>query len=283
MPFLSIITVNRNNKKGLLKTILSVANQIFDDFEYIIIDGASTDGSTEIIKQYEAITSLWISEPDTGIYAAMNKGIAASTGEYLLFLNSGDWLIDNNVLIDIYNSNCTADIISGNIIIIDSYGNQSFHNAPNKDQLSFNTFYNSSLPHPATFIKRTLFHKHGFYNESYKIVADKEFFIRTLIMSDCSYEYFNRTITYFPLGGISSNSEFQELQKKESELVNSKITFPLVYKAYQSIQDENIQYKELFDKYRDYINLLNGKLAFIIKFILSAKLLIKKMKNPCSK
>ena len=93
---LSIITINRNNKTGLEKTIYSVVNQNYKDYEYIVIDGDSSDGSLEVIKRNEKYFSYWVSEPDSGVYQAMNKGIDRANGEYCLFLNSGDYLKDDN-------------------------------------------------------------------------------------------------------------------------------------------------------------------------------------------
>ncbi|MEP7170167.1 MAG: glycosyltransferase, partial [Bacteroidota bacterium] len=104
MPLFSIITVNLNNAAGLKKTIESVVTQTFNDVEYIIIDGASTDGSKEVIKNYETKISYWVSEKDTGIYNAMNKAIKKAKAEYCLFLNSGDSLTNKKVLNDVSNS-----------------------------------------------------------------------------------------------------------------------------------------------------------------------------------
>ena len=115
MKKLSIITINRNNSAGLHKTIESVVSQTFTDYEYIIIDGASTDGSVDIIKQYANKITSWVSEPDKGIYNAMNKGILKATGEYLLFLNSGDSLHTYNVLNEIFRKEINSKIILGDV------------------------------------------------------------------------------------------------------------------------------------------------------------------------
>jgi Glycosyltransferases involved in cell wall biogenesis len=197
---LSIITINLNNAEGLRKTIESVISQTFTDLEYIVIDGASTDGSLDIIKQYAGRINYWISEADTGIYNAMNKGIKVAKGEYVLFLNSGDWFVDQDVLCDFSSINCNSDIITGNLIILDDSGTTQLHIAPDQEQLSFNTFTRGSLPHQASFIKRTLFDKYGLYDETYKIVSDKDFFIKALIVNNCSYEHIDRVISCFPLG-----------------------------------------------------------------------------------
>ena len=103
MPKLSIITVNLNKAKGLQKTIESVIFQTFTDYEYIIIDGGSTDGSKQIIEQYADKITYWVSEPDSGIYNGMNKGIKVAKGEYCLFLNSEDYLLSNEILQNVRN------------------------------------------------------------------------------------------------------------------------------------------------------------------------------------
>jgi len=113
-PKLSIITVNLNNAEGLRKTIESVVTQTFTDFEYIIIDGGSTDGSVEIIKLYADKITYWVSEPDKGIYNGMNKGIMVAKGEYCQFLNSGDWLVNENVLKEVF---ADVDIVYGDLKI----------------------------------------------------------------------------------------------------------------------------------------------------------------------
>ena len=96
----TVITINYNNADGLRQTILSVVGQTCDDYEYVIIDGGSTDGSVEVIKEREDKISYWVSEKDGGIYNAMNKGVKAARGEYLIFMNSGDIFYDNKVLSD---------------------------------------------------------------------------------------------------------------------------------------------------------------------------------------
>ena len=109
----SIITVNFNNKEGLRKTIESVIRQSFRDFEYIVIDGGSTDGSADILKEYDAQIDYWVSEPDKGIYNAMNKGIVQAKGEYLNFMNSGDYFYDNQVLQHVADYGYDTDFIVG--------------------------------------------------------------------------------------------------------------------------------------------------------------------------
>ena len=143
---LSIITINYNNRDGLQKTIESVVSQSFKDFEWIVIDGGSNDGSRELIERYAESISYWVSEPDKGIYNAMNKGIKASNGDYLLFLNSGDSLCDEYVIADFQKLSFTEDIISGNIIVDDSIYNARF--SPDESELSYRFMCESTILHP---------------------------------------------------------------------------------------------------------------------------------------
>ncbi|MBT8324244.1 MAG: glycosyltransferase, partial [Winogradskyella sp.] len=116
---LSIITVNFNNAEGLKKTVDSVTAQTWKDFEYIIIDGSSTDGSTEVIKANKNIIDRWVSEPDEGVYQAMNKGISMANGEYLLFLNSGDHFYKDDVLEKFHKELKEQDLIYFNLNVVE--------------------------------------------------------------------------------------------------------------------------------------------------------------------
>ena len=199
---LSIITVNLNNASGLQKTIESVISQTFIDYEYIIIDGGSTDGSVEVIKQYENKISYWVSEPDKGIYNAMNKGIRKAKGEYIIFMNSGDCFA-SDVLIKVYNQ-LTSDIVCGNATLTLNNGKKWVFDSPKSNDLSLYRFFYSSLPHQASFFKKILF-QNNLYNENYKIVSDWEFFIKRLIFDNCSYHHIDTLIADTEPGGISSN------------------------------------------------------------------------------
>ena len=272
---LSIITINRNNAEGLRKTIESVVSQTFTDFEYIIIDGASTDGSVEVIKEYSDKITYWVSEPDSGIYNAMNKGILKAHGEYLLFLNSGDWLVDEEVLRDISNVKLTDDIVSGNLILWDN-GNQQLREAIKTEDLGFEHLYNNRMPHPSTFIKKSLFDTYGMYNEEFKIVSDWEFFLKCLIVNNCSYSNIERIISCYDLNGISSNPEYMHIQNDEKETTFNKYV-PRIYKSYKINEIELEEYRSHEEDYREYINLKNGKFRNIIKFLLYLKNIKKRL------
>lgn len=213
---LSIITVNYNDKNGLEKTIRSVVEQTFKDFEFIIIDGGSTDGSVEIIKKHAEHIDYWVSERDKGTYHAMNKGIEKASGTYCYFLNSGDYLIDKTVFENIFKQPLHADIVSGNVLKIRKNG--KFRTIVPHEKPSLHKLCIHSLPHQASLIKRNLFYEIGFYNESFKIVSDFDFFLKAIVTHNKSYQRINAAFSYFNLEGISSNPRNAALAKEESYL-----------------------------------------------------------------
>ena len=225
---LSIITINYNNREGLKKTINSVINQTFRDFEYILIDGGSEDGSKEIILQHEAQFSYWRSEKDHGIYNAMNKGILAAKGDYLLFLNSGDCLASNDILEQVFATPLKEDIVYGNLLFESQDGNHTLGIYP--DELNVYNVLEGSLPHPASFIKRQLF-DNSLYTESYRIVSDWEFWIKKIIMEGVSYKHISLTISRFDTTGISSNSQ---RCNEERELVLQRLFPRMIYSELMS-------------------------------------------------
>lgn len=169
---LSIITINRNNKEGLQRTMESVlGGQTFDDFEYIVIDGASDDGSKEVIEHYQDRLAYWCSERDRGIYHAMNKGIAQAKGDYLLFMNSGDCLVEG-CLSKVFTQENDADFIYGNSIGCVRGERLSYTPpAPSYRNLTFFQFYSASIGHQATFIRRRLFDTVCCGKEEHKFIA----------------------------------------------------------------------------------------------------------------
>jgi len=209
---ISIITINFNNCFGLEKTITSVINQTYKNIEYIVIDGGSMDGSIDIIKQHASGIDYWVSEKDNGIFHAMNKGISKATGEYLLFMNSGDCLINSNVLDTIFSSPLKQDIVYGNVYLID---NESRSTWCPPAKLSFDHFVQSSIPHQASFIKRRLFTKVGLYNEKMKISADWKFFLDAIVRHNCSYTKVEMFIAECEANGLSRKPDNQNLLREE--------------------------------------------------------------------
>ena len=204
----SVITINRNNQDGLKKTMESVVAQSLQDFEYIVIDGASTDNSVDIIQQYENQANLnWVSEPDKGIYNAMNKGIAKAQGEYVMMLNSGDCLTSNCVLNDIAEQLIKTnkpDILYGNIIKV--WPNGKKLRQQNKDgNFTMFSFYRGTLNHVGTCIRRELFNSIGLYNETMKICSDWEWFMYAVVFNNVKPVYIDIDTVYFDMTGISEN------------------------------------------------------------------------------
>lgn len=275
MKKLSIITINRNNENGLLKTINSVIFQTSQDFEYIIIDGASSDGSKEEIERLaisDKRLTFWCSESDSGIYNAMNKGITQAKGEYLLFLNSGDYLFDKHVISDFFKSEFDKDIVSGDIVLMEE--TPIIRKAVSCEELEFEHLYNNKISHPTSFIKRRLFEQYGMYNESYKIVSDWEFFLKCLVIYNCSYTHWDRTVCCFDMTGLSSSSKYKAVLEQETESVYSNY-LPLVYKSYKKLSEENFRLKIIDPEFREYLNLKHGKFRFIVRFLIFLK---KKLK-----
>lgn len=205
---LSIITINFNNAAGLAKTMQSVMAQTYKNIEYIVIDGGSADGSKALIEKHAASIADWVSEADSGIYHAMNKGIERSTGAHLLFLNSGDVLMNEDTIANCFPAKMTADIVYGSI---SSAGRIISYPA----ELDFTYFFRDSIPHPASFISRKVFEVSGRYNEGNKIVSDWEFFLKAIIKDNASYARIPDTITDYDPDGISASPAHSALQNKE--------------------------------------------------------------------
>lgn len=238
-PRLSVITINYNNRDGLLRTIESVTRQSFDSFEFIIIDGGSQDNSLQVIEPFTDKIKYWVSERDNGIYHAMNKGILQAEGEYLLFVNSGDHLVNPEVLQKVFSINPAADVVYGNL--------QTEHRMLTYPaHLDFTFFFRSSIGHMSSFIRRSLFDKLGLYNENNKIVSDWEFFIKAIILNDASYHYINETITFFNSEGVSNSPGHISLHRQERLKVLAPL-FPLYYnellESFDNLENELCLYK----------------------------------------
>lgn len=226
MPLFSIITINLNNVRGLQETIDSVLSQTCIDFELIVIDGDSTDGSLDVIKKIAGNIKYWVSEKDTGIYNAMNKGIAKATGQYLLFLNSGDKLVDSHVLQKVLNQNPTADIVYGDMQTKEVDGLIVHRTMP--DKISVVQLYADTIWHPVAFIKRELFYKYGFYDEQFLIVSDYEFFVRVVLSKKISTKHVPVEVALFDRTGVSSAIDKKALLMKERAIVQDKYFNPIL-------------------------------------------------------
>lgn len=234
----SVITINYNHKEGLIRTIKSVLYQTCTDYEFIIIDGGSTDGSVEIIKEYDKDITYWVSEKDNGVYYAMNKGIAAAKGDYCIFMNSGDCFHSSNALNSV--ASYHEDIICGQV--------STFPSGHHKPTITLVDLLRISLPHQAMFIKRDLLVKHP-YDEKYKILSDWKFCLENLIIDNCSFRNIEVVIADYESGGISTNSN--GLLPKERELVLNELFPPRIledYKRLTPVDDELLDQSLLLTK-----------------------------------
>lgn len=293
---LSIITINYNNASGLRKTLVSVASQTYRNIEHIIIDGGSTDGSVDIIRDYEntikrsvtidqsTIQVKWLSEPDKGIYNAMNKGIEIALGkrvvnknhtsnithntsqeslcDYVQILNSGDLLaapdVTERMMAALHNtSNIThntsvenrAAILYGNML--KSYDGKTIINRDTcggdmYTPESFLYFYKGTLNHDCAYIRRDLFEKYGLYNEEMKICSDWEWYVRAIVLGGEKAVYTNIDVTIFDMNGVSeSRGKNADIIKRERREYLEKILPPSVLRDYDQFSFPSLQYQRL--------------------------------------
>jgi glycosyltransferase involved in cell wall biosynthesis len=234
---LSIITINYNNCAGLQKTIDSVVAQTWRDFEWIVIDGGSTDGSKELIEKYQDYFAYWCSEPDKGVYNAMNKGVVKAKGDYLLFLNSGDILYTNNTLAEIEKAKYDADIVTGIVLRSTTMLPLRHHNENLVKQLIQDT-----LSHQGTLIKRSLFDKYR-YREDYRIVSDWVAWLEWLLKQNCSFQTLDIIVAVQDMDGIS-NTQFNLLREERQivlkDFLGKRIAkeLPILYKEQDYLKGE---------------------------------------------
>ncbi len=246
---LSIITVNLNNKDGLQKTINSIVSQTYKNFEWIVIDGGSTDGSKELIEANQNHITFWVSEKDNGIYEAMNKGIMVAKGDYLLFINSGDYLCSNDVVEKIVNDENFGkyDIMTGHTYLSKNDKIQEEVKAPK--YVSIKLFIKRSICHPSSIIRASHLKKNGGYKTNYRIISDYIFFYEDLIIRNASYKTFNFGISVFDLSGISSTNT--ELNIKErNEFLHNKIP-PEIWNDYMKMMQGNTRLERILCRYKE--------------------------------
>lgn len=268
---LSIITINYNNAEGLRKTLTSVASQTYRNIEHIIVDGGSTDGSVDVIKEYvvrvksqesRAKSVIWSSEPDKGIYNAMNKGIKRATGDYIQILNSGDILASDDVTarmvaaLESYSRESRVESQENGVAIF--YGNmmKSYDGKTiiNRDTCggdmytpeSFLYFYKGTLNHDCAYIRRDLFDKYGLYNEEMKICSDWEWYVRAIALGGEKPVYTNIDVTIFDMNGVSeSYGKNADIIKRERREYLEKILPPPVLRDYDMYAFPITQYQRL--------------------------------------
>ncbi|MDZ4666643.1 MAG: glycosyltransferase family 2 protein [bacterium] len=200
---LSLITVCYNAGKLIEDTLQSALNQSFKDYELVIIDGGSTDNTLEIIKRFQPQIGTLISEKDNGIYDAMNKGVKAAKGEYVYFLNAGDSFYHSDVLYQIFSNPLTknADLIYGKV---ETKNEPTGVNYTTGKPVEFSMFYSHyPICHQATFAKKALFNQVGFFNTSYSLVADGDWFIRVFKLNQAKKIYADQIIAFYDIQGAT--------------------------------------------------------------------------------
>lgn len=265
---LSIITINYNNAEGLRKTLASVASQTYHDIEHIIIDGGSTDGSVDVIKEYvrnvermneltnEGIHVVWLSEPDKGIYNAMNKGIRKATGEYIQILNSGDILAAPDVTERMVSAlaqvkseelrgtseEISIPILYGNMVKYD-YNSNKVIGKSREVEYSLRQYYSSTMNHDCCYIHRSVYEKYGLYDESLKIVSDWKWFLQAIGLGNVKPVYVDIDVTIFDCSGISETN--LELRNKERRQVLEEVLPPAILADYDKYAFPMEQMKRL--------------------------------------
>jgi len=233
---LSIITINKNDSKGLRKTIESVICQTFKDYEYIVIDGASTDESVKVINEYSQHITYSVSEPDEGIYDAQNKGIKAAKGEYCLLLNSGDYLISNFILEKSFRYDFFEDIVYGDYTLENSLTKRNIRKRNSTlSILNFLKGSNWTFINPQNcFIKKSLFSQFGFYRKDLQLLSDQAFFIKNIFEYGITYCYIPITLAIYDSTGISSKNTTQST--KELNFIMSELfKYPVLFDSIKSI------------------------------------------------
>ena len=230
---LSIITINLNNAVGLDKTMQSVAAQTFKELEYIVIDGASTDGSVEVIKKFEPQFAYlrWVTEPDLGIYNAMNKGICMASGDYIQILNSADCLAEPDVterMLAVLEKAGNPSIFYGNMVKCFPNGRKIVDKCFAGQEITMLGMFTGTLNHNPVYIRRDLFKKYGYYDESLKIVSDWKWYLQAIILGGEKPKYVDLDVTLFDMTGISESANSKEMIKKERNVVLEELV-PVAY------------------------------------------------------
>lgn len=234
---LSIVTINRNNSIGLEKTIQSVASQTSKEFEYIIVDGASTDESIEVIKvhEFEFAQLKWISEPDKGIYNAMNKGLRMATGEYIQILNSGDILAGDNVverMLVAISEKGNPEILYGNMMKSFPDGRLIRDRGFAGNTPTMFGFIRGTLNHDPVYIQKSLFDRFGYYREDLPITADWRWYVESIPFGGIKPVYVDIDVTIFDMTGVSETQIEKREKERDEEL---KRILPIgVYQDYKT-------------------------------------------------
>lgn len=264
----TVITINYNNVEGLKATFNSVFSQTCRDYQYVVIDGGSTDGSKELIEQNVDKIDYWVSEKDKGIYNAMNKGVAVATGEYCIFMNSGDCFFDSKILERFKSNNYIEDFIIGKVI---SNEENKIISSPQSEKITMYYLYSHSIPHQGTFIKSSVQKKYG-YDENLKIVSDWKFFLQSIIFGNSTIKFIDEIVARYDTSGISSKNILM-MEKEKKEVLESLLPSRIIM-DYQNQKESECLTQLLCKQCRRYYSIdrvlyLLGRLMLNIRIIIS--------------
>ena len=207
----SIITIAYNNLKGLKDTYESIRRQTFGDYEWLVVDGGSTDGTKQFLEEHDSELAYWCSEPDKGVYNAQNKGTQHAKGEYCIYMNSGDTFYAADVLEKVFEKDIDADIIYGNWMLVFENGKTRLGTAPEVADIAY--FFDDNMCHQSMLIKRNAVLERP-YDESFRIYADWEEWL-SFVMARKTFQKIDMTICNFMVGGISTGDNASETLKLE--------------------------------------------------------------------
>lgn len=219
-PKVSIITVCYNSAKTIEDTIQSVVKQTYDNIEYIIIDGLSSDNTLEIVNKYKDNITKIISEKDNGLYDAINKGIGLATGEIIANLNSDDFYIDNNVIADVVAKmeEEKSDTLYANLYYVDAIDTNKVTRNWVSGQYKKGMFFKGWMPpHPTFFVRKKVYDNYGKFNLELKSAADYEIMLRFIHKHECSISYLPRVIVRMRVGGVSNVSLLNRLKANRED------------------------------------------------------------------
>lgn len=227
MPLLSIVTVNLNDRAGLARTLESVGRQTFTDRELVVVDGGSTDGSADVVREHGSLVTDFVSEPDRGIFDAQNKGTRRARGAYCLYLNAGDLFASEDALARFFAAGPPVeDILYGDVVIEEVDGRRRVELSP--ERLTWAFFMRTTLPHQSTVFKRDLFDRVGAYDTTLRIAGDYEFFLRSVVVHGASSRHVPVPLAVYVMGGRSTRPEAFPLVRRERVLAKEKALSPVL-------------------------------------------------------
>ncbi len=253
---ISIVTINYNNLEGLKKTRESIVSQTYKDYEWIVIDGGSTDGAKEYLQEHTDEMSFWCSEKDNGVYNALNKGTQHVTGDYIICMNSGDFFYDEYVLEHVCGEGLTADVVYGDWVQLFEDGHTSNLYGPKTFSLHF--ICNCNVSHQAIFARADIM-RNSPYDERYEVYADWAKWIE-LTLKKCTFQYIPYKICYFAMGGICCTSNRIEVELK---MLRDLEMSPAIIETLQYIDELNKDLNHVnaqSEEFREKVNLLNSEL-----------------------